>query len=112
MDKHVHKNVNLLVCMLLNVNFRMIMATPLPLHHLHNTHTQVPQVVVRSDVKAHSTNIVIRSDVINPKPVVIPDCPEQHFQVPHLLLYLDSALGPDSDVLLEPYLLCWEELIK
>ncbi|KAK2824787.1 hypothetical protein Q7C36_018714 [Tachysurus vachellii] len=80
---------------------------------LSDSNNKVPQVVVvRSDVKAHSTNIVIRSDVINPKPDIIPDCPEQHFQVPHLLLYLDSALGPDSDVLLEPYLLCWEELIK
>uniref|UniRef100_A0A673GMC0 ST8 alpha-N-acetyl-neuraminide alpha-2,8-sialyltransferase 7.1 n=1 Tax=Sinocyclocheilus rhinocerous TaxID=307959 RepID=A0A673GMC0_9TELE len=34
------------------------------------------------------------------------------FQVSRLLLQLSSALGPASDVLLDPYLLCWEELIK
>lgn len=69
-------------------------------------------MLVGSDVKTHIANIFKKSDIINPKPVIIPDCPEQHFQVSHLLLYLDSALGPTSDVLLEPYLLCWEELLK
>ncbi|KAI4888334.1 hypothetical protein NFI96_024825 [Prochilodus magdalenae] len=39
-------------------------------------------------------------------------CPGQSFQVSRLLLYLNAALGPASDVMLEPYLLCWEELIK
>ncbi|XP_058266073.1 ceramide-1-phosphate transfer protein isoform X2 [Hemibagrus wyckioides] len=79
---------------------------------LIDSNSKVPKaVVVGSDVKTIA-NIIKKSDVINPKPFIIPDCPEQHFQVSHLLLYLDSALGPASDVLLEPYLLCWEELLK
>lgn len=43
---------------------------------------------------------------------IIGECPGQQFQVSRLLLHLSSALGPASDVLLDPYLLCWEELIK
>ncbi len=43
---------------------------------------------------------------------IIGECAGQHFQVSRLLLHLSSALGPASDVLLDPYLLCWEELIK
>ncbi|XDV46591.1 hypothetical protein PO909_014464 [Leuciscus waleckii] len=43
---------------------------------------------------------------------IIRECAGQQFQVSRLLLHLSSALGPASDVLLEPYLLCWEELIK
>ncbi|RXN21399.1 ceramide-1-phosphate transfer -like protein [Labeo rohita] len=43
---------------------------------------------------------------------IIRECAGQQFQVSRLLLHLNSALGPASDVLLEPYLLCWEELIK
>ncbi|KAK2886065.1 hypothetical protein QQF64_020186 [Cirrhinus molitorella] len=43
---------------------------------------------------------------------IIGECAGQQFQVSRLLLHLNSALGPASDVLLEPYLLCWEELIK
>ncbi|XP_072512422.1 ceramide-1-phosphate transfer protein isoform X2 [Salminus brasiliensis] len=43
---------------------------------------------------------------------VIGACPGQNFQVSRLLQYLNSALDPAADVLLEPYLLCWEELIK
>ncbi|XP_056589237.1 ceramide-1-phosphate transfer protein [Triplophysa dalaica] len=43
---------------------------------------------------------------------VIRECAGQKFQVSRLLHRLNSALGPASDVLLEPYLLCWEELIK
>lgn len=43
---------------------------------------------------------------------IIGECPGQKFQVSRLLLHLNSALGPASDVLLDPYLLCWEELIK
>lgn len=83
--------------------------TPPPLH----SHSQVhPVVVAESDVGTHTDNITIRSDSINPKPVIISDCPGQHFQVSQLLLYLNSALSPTSDVLLDPYLLCWEELIK
>lgn len=96
--------------MLLYVIFIIGVAPPTPQTH---THLQIhPVVVAGSDVGTHSDNIIIRSDGISPKPVIIPDCPGQHFQVSRLLLYLDSALGPTSDVLLEPYLLCWEELIK
>ncbi|XP_039516782.1 ceramide-1-phosphate transfer protein [Pimephales promelas] len=43
---------------------------------------------------------------------IITECAGQQFQVSRLLQHLNSALGPASDVLLEPYLLCWEELIK
>lgn len=43
---------------------------------------------------------------------IIGKCEGQQFQVSRLLLHLNSALGPASDVLLDPYLLCWEELIK
>ncbi|XP_026056137.1 ceramide-1-phosphate transfer protein [Carassius auratus] len=43
---------------------------------------------------------------------IIGECTGQQFQVSRLLLHLNSALGPASDVLLDPYLLCWEELIK
>lgn len=43
---------------------------------------------------------------------IIGECAGQQFQVSRLLLHLNSALGPASDVLLDPYLLCWEELIK
>ncbi|KAF4096192.1 ceramide-1-phosphate transfer protein-like isoform X3 [Onychostoma macrolepis] len=43
---------------------------------------------------------------------IIGECAGQQFQVSRLLLHLSSALGPASDVLLDPYLLCWEELIK
>lgn len=43
---------------------------------------------------------------------IIGECAGQQFQVSRLLLHLSSALGPASDVLMEPYLLCWEELIK
>ncbi|XP_053499203.1 ceramide-1-phosphate transfer protein isoform X1 [Ictalurus furcatus] len=71
-----------------------------------------PVGVAESDVGTHTDNITIRSDSINPKPVIISECPGQHFQVSQLLLYLNSALSPTSDVLLDPYLLCWEELIK
>ncbi|KAB5515159.1 hypothetical protein PHYPO_G00250570 [Pangasianodon hypophthalmus] len=71
-----------------------------------------PAVAAGSELGTHTDNIIIRSDVINPNPAIVPECPGQHFQVSHLLLYLDSALSPASDVLLEPYLLCWEELIK
>lgn len=43
---------------------------------------------------------------------VIKECVGQKFQASRLLHYLNSALGPADDVLLEPYLLCWDELIK
>ncbi|KAI5096161.1 ceramide-1-phosphate transfer protein-like [Silurus meridionalis] len=68
-----------------------------------------PVVFAGSDV---DNDDIIRSDIIPSYNVVIPDCPGQHFHVSNLLQYLDSALSPTSDVLLEPYLLCWEELIK
>ncbi|KAF5891470.1 ceramide-1-phosphate transfer protein-like, partial [Clarias magur] len=79
---------------------------------LSDQNSKEPLVVpTGGDVGSHPKRVIIRSDVIDPAPVIVPDCPGQHFQVSRLLLYLDSALGPTSDVLLEPYLLCWEELI-
>ncbi|XP_026852037.2 ceramide-1-phosphate transfer protein isoform X2 [Electrophorus electricus] len=53
-----------------------------------------------------------KNDRVNKKAGVIGECPGQKFQVSRLLFHLNSALGPASDVLLEPYLLCWEELIR
>ncbi|XP_056156758.1 LOW QUALITY PROTEIN: ceramide-1-phosphate transfer protein [Lampris incognitus] len=40
------------------------------------------------------------------------ECPSQSFQAWRLLLYLKASLGANEDVLLEPYLQSWEELIK
>ncbi|KAM4611562.1 ceramide-1-phosphate transfer protein [Polymixia lowei] len=40
------------------------------------------------------------------------ECPGQSFQTRRLLLYLQASLGANDDVLLEPYLHSWEELIK
>ncbi|XP_067117845.1 ceramide-1-phosphate transfer protein [Osmerus mordax] len=39
-------------------------------------------------------------------------CPGQQFQVWRLLAYLGSALGPNNDVLLDPYLDSWDELLR
>ncbi|XP_035289954.1 glycolipid transfer protein domain-containing protein 2 [Anguilla anguilla] len=39
-------------------------------------------------------------------------CPGQDFQVSRLLSYLLAAPAPPSDVLLQPYLSSWDELIK
>uniref|UniRef100_A0AAY4BQ41 Glycolipid transfer protein domain-containing protein n=1 Tax=Denticeps clupeoides TaxID=299321 RepID=A0AAY4BQ41_9TELE len=43
---------------------------------------------------------------------LIEECPGQAFQVSRLLFHLSSALGPGSDILLDPYLSGWEELIR
>ncbi|KAL4631432.1 ceramide-1-phosphate transfer protein-like isoform X1 [Arapaima gigas] len=40
------------------------------------------------------------------------ECPGQRFQVSQLLSHLHSALSPNGDVLLQPYLSSWEELLK
>uniref|UniRef100_A0A667WNA2 Si:ch73-269m23.5 n=1 Tax=Myripristis murdjan TaxID=586833 RepID=A0A667WNA2_9TELE len=45
-------------------------------------------------------------------PPLPPECPGQLFQAGRLLLHLQSSLGAEGDILLEPYLLSWEELIK
>ncbi|XP_071402944.1 ceramide-1-phosphate transfer protein-like [Centroberyx affinis] len=45
-------------------------------------------------------------------PPLIQECPGQSFQAQRLLLYLRSSLGANDDVLLEPYLQSWEQLIK
>ncbi|XP_014052965.1 glycolipid transfer protein domain-containing protein 2 [Salmo salar] len=39
-------------------------------------------------------------------------CPGQKFQVSELLSHLLAALAPTNDVLLQPYLASWDELIK
>ncbi|XP_048035053.1 ceramide-1-phosphate transfer protein [Megalobrama amblycephala] len=61
--------------------------------------------VVRAAVTDAADHVLGGNDIIG-------ECPGQKFQVSRLLLHLNSALGPASDVLLDPYLLCWEELIK
>ncbi|KAG7495932.1 ceramide-1-phosphate transfer protein-like [Solea senegalensis] len=47
-------------------------------------------------------------------PPLIKDCPGQSFQVRHLLLHLKSSLSSDNDddVLLEPYLQSWDQLLR
>lgn len=45
-------------------------------------------------------------------PPLIQECPGQSFQAWRLLLHLKSSLTADGDVLLEPYLESWNELIK
>ncbi|XP_066526255.1 ceramide-1-phosphate transfer protein [Hoplias malabaricus] len=68
--------------------------------------TKVDTVVPRGPVPPRS------EDEYNVNEIGKGVCPGQNFQVSHLLLHLNTALDPASDILLEPYLLCWEELIK
>ncbi|XP_062871102.1 ceramide-1-phosphate transfer protein, partial [Trichomycterus rosablanca] len=64
-------------------------------------------LVEGSDVRSDEADEVISSE----RPITA-DCPGRSFQVSRLLLYLGSALGPESGVLIEPYLQSWEELVK
>ncbi|XP_048883692.1 ceramide-1-phosphate transfer protein-like [Brienomyrus brachyistius] len=43
---------------------------------------------------------------------LVRECPGQIFQVSRLLTHLGATLSSDSDILLQPYLSCWDELIK
>lgn len=45
-------------------------------------------------------------------PPLIEECPGQSFQAWRLLLYLKSCMSDDDDVLLESYLLSWDQLIN
>lgn len=45
-------------------------------------------------------------------PPLIKKCPGQSFQARHLLLYLKSCLTDEDDVLLESYLLGWDQLLN
>ncbi|KAF3698189.1 Ceramide-1-phosphate transfer protein Glycolipid transfer protein domain-containing protein 1 [Channa argus] len=45
-------------------------------------------------------------------PPLIKECPGQSFQAWHLLLYLKSSLSDDDDILLEPYLQSWDQLLN
>ncbi|XP_068569203.1 ceramide-1-phosphate transfer protein isoform X2 [Cebidichthys violaceus] len=45
-------------------------------------------------------------------PPLIPECPGQSFQARRLLRYLKSSLENADDVLLEPYLQSWDQLLK
>uniref|UniRef100_A0A3P8TSZ6 Si:ch73-269m23.5 n=1 Tax=Amphiprion percula TaxID=161767 RepID=A0A3P8TSZ6_AMPPE len=45
-------------------------------------------------------------------PPLIKECPGQSFQAWRLLLYLKSCLSKNDDVLLESYLLSWDQLIN
>ncbi|KPP58537.1 glycolipid transfer protein domain-containing protein 1-like [Scleropages formosus] len=51
------------------------------------------------------------ADAVRRDPPLSP-CPGHRFQVSQLLSHLHSALGPDGDVLLQPYLSSWDELLK
>ncbi|KAJ8416597.1 hypothetical protein AAFF_G00324750 [Aldrovandia affinis] len=51
-------------------------------------------------------------DSIHRDSLLLTECPGQRFQVSRLLSHLHSALGPGSDVLLQPYLSSWDELVK
>nr|XP_015832049.2 ceramide-1-phosphate transfer protein [Nothobranchius furzeri] len=43
---------------------------------------------------------------------LVKDCPGQSFQARRLLQYLKSSLDDDGDILLEPYLLSWDQLLN
>uniref|UniRef100_A0A1A8K2K7 Glycolipid transfer protein domain containing 2 n=1 Tax=Nothobranchius kuhntae TaxID=321403 RepID=A0A1A8K2K7_NOTKU len=43
---------------------------------------------------------------------LVKDCPGQLFQARRLLQYLRSSLDDDGDILLEPYLLSWDQLLN
>ena len=45
-------------------------------------------------------------------PPLLQECPGQSFQARHLLQYLKSSLTDTDDVLLEPYLQSWDQLLK
>ncbi|CAG5875256.1 unnamed protein product [Menidia menidia] len=45
-------------------------------------------------------------------PQVLSLCPGQNFQVSALLSHLLDSQAPDSDLLLQPYLSSWDELVK
>ncbi|KAJ8338141.1 hypothetical protein SKAU_G00371070 [Synaphobranchus kaupii] len=51
-------------------------------------------------------------DSVNRDGLLLSECPGQSFQASRLLSHLHSALGPGSEVLLQPYLSSWDELIK
>ena len=45
-------------------------------------------------------------------PSLIKECPGQSFQAKLLLQYLQLSLSDADDVLLEPYLQSWDQLLK
>ncbi|KAM9425629.1 uncharacterized protein KZ484_011473 [Pholidichthys leucotaenia] len=45
-------------------------------------------------------------------PPLIKECPGQSFQVLHLLQHLKSSLAQENDILLEPYLQSWDQLLN
>ncbi len=45
-------------------------------------------------------------------PPFIKECPGQSFQAWRLLQYLKSSLADADDILLEPYLQSWDQLLK
>ncbi|XP_065806666.1 ceramide-1-phosphate transfer protein-like isoform X2 [Labrus bergylta] len=49
---------------------------------------------------------------LNKAPPLIKDCPGQSFQARLLLQYLKSSLADADDLLLEPYLQSWDQLLK
>ncbi|XP_056431828.1 ceramide-1-phosphate transfer protein [Gadus chalcogrammus] len=58
-----------------------------------------------------TTDTQVEEAESSPKPSS-QDCPGQSFQVWRLLLYLKASQAANQDVLLEPYLQSWEELIR
>lgn len=57
---------------------------------------------------------VVRGDGAEPDrgPALIRECPGQRFQARRLLQDLQSSLADTDDVLLEPYLQSWDQLLK
>lgn len=45
-------------------------------------------------------------------PPLMEECPGQSFQALHLLAYLKSSMANTDDVMLEPYLQSWDQLLK
>ncbi|XP_018588996.2 ceramide-1-phosphate transfer protein isoform X2 [Scleropages formosus] len=65
----------------------------------------------RADSPQEQPGPPAEADAVRRDPPLSP-CPGHRFQVSQLLSHLHSALGPDGDVLLQPYLSSWDELLK
>ena len=62
--------------------------------------------------------VLLQPEPVDPEedepPLITKECPGQTFQARELLLHLKSSLSDDEedDILLEPYLQSWDQLLK
>ncbi|KAM9836857.1 ceramide-1-phosphate transfer protein [Aulostomus maculatus] len=56
--------------------------------------------------------VAAQQEELDGAPPLIRECPGQSFQVSHLLQFLNSCISAADDVLLEPYLQSWDQLIS